>query len=62
MIEFGVVRVDSNNKILAVDEKQISYCCSLVWPFVETYWSVSVYMQTLAEAKSKTLSLEKFLC
>lgn len=61
MVELGVVRLGAGNKVISADQKQMSYCCSLVWPLIETYWATAVFMFNLAESKTKSLALKHFL-
>lgn len=48
MVDFKVIKIDENDKIFVVDESQVSFYTSIVYPLVESYWSVILNLFTLA--------------
>jgi len=50
---------DNKIKVSPKGEELVSYLCSLLWPFIESYWSTSVFLYTLKNRDQNT-SLEKF--
>ncbi|EAS00429.1 male sterility protein (macronuclear) [Tetrahymena thermophila SB210] len=61
MIELKVLKVNESGKICIVDENQVSFYNSLIYPLVESYWSVLLNFYTLSQSKTKFMPLKKFL-
>lgn len=61
MVEYKVIKIDENGKMHVVDENQVNFYNSLIYPLVESYWSVLLNLYTLAQSKTKFMALKKFL-
>mmetsp|Transcript_5722 Transcript_5722/g.4894 ORF Transcript_5722/g.4894 Transcript_5722/m.4894 type:complete len:166 (+) Transcript_5722:2976-3473(+) len=59
MIERGVLK-RNDGKITVANDEVMKFLSNLVWPFVETYWIVAVYLFSLKDRASGTY-FKKFI-
>lgn len=43
MVKYKVLAVEQD-KVKVIDDKMVTYLCSLCWPLVESYWVTIVYI------------------
>lgn len=61
LVNKGILVVqDGNVMTMVANENHFSFCCSLIWPVVESYWITCLYLFKLKQSSSP-MAMGKFL-
>ncbi len=47
LVDSGTITITSENKVKIINESKINFLCSLIWPYIDTYWITSVYINSV---------------